>query len=104
MQINVDTIEEVLRLLGEKDFIMDGSRENSNGSQLWFPKEKRTENMPTAGPDRRFMSMNEYLDGKYNITGQKWYGSNVANKEKGLSRSVLMITLNDVDTGLHLRI
>lgn len=69
MRINVDTIEEVLRLLGKKDYIMDGSRENSHGSQLWFPKEKRTENMPTAGPDRRFMSMNAYLGGKYNITG-----------------------------------
>lgn len=95
----VDTIEEVFRLLGEKDYIMGGPRENSHGSQLWFPKEKRTENMPVAGPDRRFMSMNAYLGGKYNITGQKWYGSNVANKEKGLPRSVLMITLNDADTG-----
>ena len=29
----------------------------------------------------------------------KWYGSNCANKDKGLPRSILMLTLNDKDTG-----
>src|SRR5699024_1250770 len=95
----VETIDEVFHLLGQKDYIMGGRRENRHVSQLWISIEKRTETMLAAGPDRRFMSMNAYLSGNYNITGQIWYDSNVANKEKGLPRSVLMITLNDADTG-----
>ena len=33
------------------------------------------------------------------MVGMKWYGSNVDNKKKGLPRSILMLTLNDKDTG-----
>jgi ornithine cyclodeaminase len=55
--------------------------------------------MPVAGPDRRFVAMPAYLGGRFNICGQKWYGSNAANKKIGLPRSVLMVTLNDKDTG-----
>lgn len=33
------------------------------------------------------------------MAGVKWYGSNCENKEKGLPRSILMLTLNDKDTG-----
>ena len=36
------------------------------------------------------------------MAGMKWYGSNAANKEKGLPRSILMLTLNDKDTGAPL--
>ena len=32
----------------------------------------------------------------------KWYGSNIANREKGLPRSILMFMLNDTDTGAPL--
>ena len=32
----------------------------------------------------------------------KWYGSNAENKEKGLPRSILMLILNDKDTGAPL--
>src|SRR5699024_4314853 len=31
--------------------------------------------------------------------GCKWYGSNIENIEKGFPRSILMMTLNDADTG-----
>lgn len=55
--------------------------------------------MPVAGPDRRFVAMPAYLGGRFDICGQKWYGSNAANKKKGLPRSVLMVTLNNKDTG-----
>lgn len=66
---------------------------------LWFPKEKRFDNMPVAGPDRRFMSLISYLGDDFNIAGEKWYGSNINNREKGLPRSILTVTLNEVDTG-----
>ncbi len=33
------------------------------------------------------------------MAGMKWYGSNTANKEIGLPRSILMVMLNDKTTG-----
>ena len=36
------------------------------------------------------------------MAGMKWYGSNVENKKKGLPRSILMMMLNDKDTGAPL--
>lgn len=33
------------------------------------------------------------------MAGCKWYGSNHENLKKGLPRSILMVTLNDPDTG-----
>ena len=58
--------------------------------------------MPKNAPDRRFMAMPAYLGGKFDMAGMKWYGSNVENKEKGLPRSILMLVLNDKDTGAPL--
>lgn len=52
--------------------------------------------------DRRFMAMPAYLGGQYQMAGMKWYGSNVENKDKGLPRSILMMMLNDKDTGAPL--
>lgn len=45
------------------------------------------------------MAMPAYLGGEFDMAGCKWYGSNAANRKKGLPRSVLMLTLNDKDTG-----
>jgi ornithine cyclodeaminase/alanine dehydrogenase-like protein (mu-crystallin family) len=95
----VQTIEEVFTLLSQGDYIMGGPNENEHGIMLFFPNEQRFPNMPVAGPDRRFMSMITYLGGRFNICGDKWYGSNIANRENGLPRSVLMVTINDSDTG-----
>ena len=36
------------------------------------------------------------------MAGMKWYGSNVENRDKGLPRSILMVMLNDKDTGAPL--
>ena len=36
------------------------------------------------------------------MAGMKWYGSNTENKQKGLPRSILMMMLNDKDTGAPL--
>ncbi|WP_278550084.1 tyramine oxidase subunit B [Cloacibacillus evryensis] len=98
----VDTIEEVFRLLSRGDYIMGGPKENSHGVMMWFPEEKRF-NMPLAGPDRRFMAMIAYLGGKFNICGEKWYGSNVENPRlRKLPRSILMVMLNDPETSAPL--
>ena len=43
--------------------------------------------------------MPAYLGGRFNVCGNKWYGSNMANTKKGLPRSILTVMLNDVETG-----
>jgi len=92
----VEVVEDVFRLLGKGDYLMGGPQGDEHGQMLWFPKESPFPNMPVAGPDRRFMSMIAYLGGKYNVCGEKWYGSNVENPGKrGLPRSILMVILND---------
>ena len=96
----VDTIEDVFKLLGKGDYIMGGPLENEHGQMIYFPKETRFPGMPVTGPDRRFMAMIAYLGGKYNICGEKWYGSNAENTKRGLPRSVLTTILNDADTGI----
>jgi ornithine cyclodeaminase len=44
------------------------------------------------------MAMPAYIGGRFNVAGQKWYGSNIINPTRGLPRSILMVMLNDVDT------
>lgn len=98
----VETMEEVLKLLDDGDYRMGGENGNSHGCMVFFPddpKYDRFPNMPKDGPDRRFMCMPAYLGGKFDMAGVKWYGSNVENREKGLPRSILMVTLNDKETG-----
>lgn len=95
----VDNAEEVFKLLSQGDYLMGGPNHNSHGLGIVFPKETPFPNMPVAGPDRRFVAMPAYLGGRFDICGQKWYGSNAANPSKGLPRSVLTVTLNDKDTG-----
>lgn len=95
----IDNAEEVFRLLSKGDYLMGGSNHNSHGLGLVFPKETPFPNMPVAGPDRRFVAMPAYLGGRFDVCGNKWYGSNAENPKKGLPRSVLTVTLNDKDTG-----
>ncbi len=95
----VETIDEMFKVVGQGDYLMGGPSENEHGLRICFPLEKRFPNMPVTGPDRRFMAMVAYLGGKFNVCCNKWYGSNIVNPSRGLPRSILMITLNDVDTG-----
>src|SRR5690625_4092234 len=99
MSACVETIEEVFALVARGDYLMGGPSQNDHGLMMWFPAEPTHPGMPAAGPDRRFMSMPAYLGGDFQIAGEKWYGSNVSNREKGLPRSIHTITLNDVETG-----
>ena len=95
----VRNAEEVFTLLSKGDYLMGGSNHNSHGLGLVFPKDSPFPNMPLAGPDRRFVAMPAYLGGRFDVCGNKWYGSNAANPSNGLPRSVLTVTLNDKDTG-----
>ena len=96
----VDVMGEVMTLLSEGDYVMGGKDRNAHGIMLNFPLKSDIENFPLCDSrDRRFMAMPAYLGGRFHLAGQKWYGSNGRNVEKGLPRSILMVTLNDVETG-----
>lgn len=95
----VEAMEEMFKLLKIGDYRMGGPNGNSHGVMMTFPEESSFPNMPKDGPDRRFMAMPAYLGGKFDMAGMKWYGSNTENRDKGLPRSILMLTLNDKDTG-----
>lgn len=98
----VEAMDETLQLLQLGDFRMAGREGNSHGAMVTFPATSEFPNMPLDGPDRRFMAMPAYLGGSYDAAGMKWYGSNMANRERGLPRSILMFMLNDKDTGAPL--
>ena len=94
----VEVIDEVFVLLGKGDYLMGGPGNNEHGQKIFFPKTSPHPNMPLDGPDRRFMAMIAYLGGRFNVCGEKWYGSNIINPQRGLPRSILMVCLNDPDT------
>ena len=98
----VDVCEEVFTLLAKGDYLMGGSNHNSHGMGIIFPKESPFPNMPVAGPDRRFFAMPAYLGGRFDVCGNKWYGSNAANTKRGLPRSILTVLINDKETGAPL--
>lgn len=98
----VEAMEDLLVTLNKGDYVMAGVNHNSHGAQVIFPDDPQFEGMPKNADDRRFMAMPAYLGGKYQIAGMKWYGSNCENKASGLPRSILMMMLNDKDTGAPL--
>ena len=97
----VEAMEDLLVTLNKGDYVMAGVNHNSHGAQVIFPDDPQFEGMPKNADDRRFMAMPAYLGGKYQA-GMKWYGSNCENKASGLPRSILMMMLNDKDTGAPL--
>lgn len=99
----IDAMEEVLKCMSLGDYVMGGENHASHGCMVTFPQQSPFPNMPKQeGEDRRFMAMPAYIGGPFDLMGMKWYGSNVKNKEKELPRSILMIMLNDKDTGAPL--
>ncbi|MFT4021289.1 MAG: tyramine oxidase subunit B [Acinetobacter sp.] len=98
----VDTMEEMFGLLYRGDYRMAGPNSDSHGAMVTFPENSSFPTMPKPTADRRFMAMPAYLGGNFQTAGVKWYGSNIANRQKGLPRSILMFTLNDADTGAPL--
>ncbi|MDH2435450.1 tyramine oxidase subunit B [Pokkaliibacter sp. MBI-7] len=95
----VDTMEEMFALLYKGDYRMAGPNSDSHGAMITFPEQSPFATMPKPTADRRLMAMPAYLGGDFQTCGVKWYGSNIANRDKGLPRSILMFTLSDVDTG-----
>lgn len=102
MKACVEVMEDLLITLYQGDYVMGGENHNSHGCMITFPDEPKFPGMPKNADDRRFMAMPAYLGGRYQMAGMKWYGSNVENKKKGLPRSILMMMLNDKDTGAPL--
>ncbi len=102
MDACVDVMEDTLMTLHRGDYVMGGENHNSHGTQIIFPDHPQFPGMPANGDDRRFMAMPAYLGGNYQMAGMKWYGSNIANRKKGLPRSILMMMLNDKDSGAPL--
>lgn len=98
----VEAMEDLLVTLNKGDYVMAGVNHNSHGAQVIFPDDPQFEGMPKNADDRRFMAMPAYLGGKYQMAGMKWYGSNCENKASGLPHSILMMMLNDKDTGAPL--
>ena len=94
-----ECMKEVLKLLDKGDYRMGGDNGNSHGCMVSFPENPEFPGMPKDGPDRRFMCMPAYIGGEFATAGVKWYGSNVENRKLGLPRSILMVILNDKDTG-----
>lgn len=96
----IETMRDTMSLFGKKDFLLGGPNADEHGLQMNFPQKSDIEGFPLDdGPDRRFMAMPAYLGGRFHIAGQKFYGSNSHNQALGLPRSILMVTLSDVDTG-----
>ena len=102
MKSCVDVMEDLLITLYKGDYVMGGANHNSHGCMIMFPDAPQFPGMPKNADDRRFMAMPAYLGGSYQMAGMKWYGSNVENKKVGLPRSILMMMLNDKDTGAPL--
>ena len=102
MEKCVDAMQEMFELLYCGDYRMAGANNDSHGAMVTFPENSPFPNMPKPTADRRFMAMPAYLGGNFGTSGVKWYGSNIANKERGLPRSILMFILNDTDTGAPL--
>ncbi|MFN7051602.1 MAG: ornithine cyclodeaminase, partial [Gemmobacter sp.] len=98
----VDCMEEMFGLLYHGDYRMAGPNSDSHGAAISFPENSPFPDMPKPTADRRFMAMPAYLGGSFRTAGMKWYGSNIANRDKGLPRSILTFVLNDADTGAPL--
>ncbi|EEW05080.1 tyramine oxidase subunit B [Vibrio mimicus] len=104
MSACVDTMEDMFALLHQGDYRMAGPNNDSHGAMITFPQESPIPTMPKPTADRRLMAMPAYLGGNFGTCGVKWYGSNIANREKDLPRSILMFILNDIETSAPLAI
>jgi len=98
----IATIEEMLELLRIGDYRMSGASNNDHGARVKFPEQSIIPNMPLSSADRWFTTMPAYLGGRFHMFGIKSYGSNHDNAQLGLPRSILMMSLLDVDTGAPL--
>ncbi len=101
MHACIDSMEYTFRLLRDGDYRLGGNND-SHGLRTRFPKKSEISGMPKDAPGRWFTAMPAYLGGKYGVFGFKTYGANQDNGRKNLPRSILMMQLLDVDTGMPL--
>ncbi len=104
MENCVTQMDAAFKLLGQGDCLMGGPSGQHHGMKIHFPKEACGPRMPVDGPDRRFMALVSYLGGDFHVCGTKWYGSNIENPARGLPRSILLVIINDPETGAPLAI
>ena len=95
----IEAEEDMFVALNVGDYRMGGEGANDHGSRVSFPKTSDIPGMPLSAPDYRIGAMPAYLGGRFHMAGIKVYGSHHTNAQKGLPRSILMMTLLDVDTG-----
>lgn len=98
----IDCMKDVFILLDNGDYRMGGPNANEHGIKVTFPDNPTIKDMPHNAPDRRFAAMPAYLGGRFHSFGIKTYGSNPDNRKRGLPRSILMMSLLDVETGVPL--
>lgn len=98
----IDTMDETFRLLHRGDYRLGGPHNSDHGLRTRFPKESDIPGMPLDAPGRWFTAMPAYLGGKYHCFGFKTYGANQDNPASGIPRSILMMQLLDIVTGLPL--
>ena len=96
----IDTMEDTFRLLNRGDYRLGGSNNSDHCVRVRFPRESDIPDMPLDAPGRWFAAMPAYLGGKYHCFGFKTYGANQDNTRRELPRSVLMMQLIDVATGM----
>ena len=83
----LEDVEEVMKLVYQKDCILPGKTSMGFG--------KTIEDESTMG---RINAMPAYIGGRFDVAGIKWIGSNPLNAEKGLPRASALIILNDPET------
>lgn len=96
----IDNAAEVFQLLESGDFLFGGPSHVEHGHQLFFPKTAPHPGFPVAASGYSFMAMLGYVGGRFHAIGEKWYGRNPKNIEKGIPRANHMVMLNDVETGV----
>ncbi|MEF9674028.1 hypothetical protein QNM99_25400 [Pseudomonas sp. PCH446] len=98
----VNTMEEMFGLLYAGDYRMAGPNNDSPRRDGHLPAGFALPEHAQAHRRPPHDGHAAYLAAAFCTAGVKWYGSNIANREKGLPRSILMFTLNDPDTGAPL--
>lgn len=102
MERCLESIEYMFKLLNIGDYRMGGNNNSDHGLRVMFPQNSDIPNMPLAAPGRWFATMPAYLGGKYHVFGIKSYGANQDNYKADLPRSILMMSLLDIDSGAPL--
>lgn len=104
MKRSVNNAEDVFRLVTQGDYLMGGPSQNEHGQRICFPQTPRSPGMPTAAPGYSFMAMPTYVGGRFHVCGEKWYGANLRNLDRGLPRAYHMVMINEVETGRPLAV